>query len=116
MAAGYRDLFLEQGATFNVSLILTNTQGTAYNLVSSNVASQARRSYYSANATITFNTTITDAANGVVKLFVDSNTSANIVPGTLLYDIIIKSQNNIITRALEGRVFIDPAVTSTHIF
>jgi hypothetical protein len=116
MAAGYQDLFLEQGTTFNTSLTLTDAYGYAYNLMHFSVASQARRSYYSANATITFNTTITDAPNGVVNLYLDANTTANITPGTLLYDVIIKDPNNLISRVLEGRIFMDPSVTSTTIF
>ena len=114
MAAGYQDLFLEQGTTFSETLTLNDSYGNPYNLNNFEVASQARSSYYAANATIAFTATVSNANNGVITLSLDAPTSANIVtpPTTLLYDVLIKDSSNNITRVLEGKVFIDPAITS----
>jgi hypothetical protein len=112
MAAGYQDLYLEQGTTFSTQLTLNDAYGNPYNLTGFHLASQAKRSYYQANATITFATSIVDANNGIISLSIDSANTANVVPQTLLYDVLIKDTSNNITRVLEGRVFMDPAVTS----
>jgi hypothetical protein len=111
MSAGYQDLFIEQGTTFSTQLTLNDAYGNPYNLTGFQLASSAKRSYYTANATITFTTTIVDANNGIISLSANSNTTANIGTNTLLYDVLIKDTSNNITRVLEGRVFIDPSVT-----
>jgi hypothetical protein len=111
MSAGYQDLFLEQGTTFSTQLTLNDVYGNPYNLTSYRIASQARRSYYSANATITFATSISNANTGTITLGLDSANSANVPTGTLLYDVIIKDSSNNVTRVLEGRVFVDPMIT-----
>jgi len=113
MAAGYQDLYLEQGSTFNETLTLNDAYGNPYNLTGFQVASQAKASYYSANASIVFVTTISNANNGVITLSANSSVTSNIItpPTTLLYDVFIKDVFNNVTRVLEGRVFIDPAVT-----
>ena len=54
MPAGYSELFLEQGATFNTSITLDDVAGEAFNLVSYTATSQMRKSYYSSNAAATF--------------------------------------------------------------
>ena len=111
MAAGYQDLFLEQGTTFSTQLTLNDVYGNPYNLSGYKIASQARRSYYSANATITFSTSVSNANTGTITLNLDAANSANIPTGTLLYDVIIKDTSNNITRVLEGIVNVLPQVT-----
>jgi hypothetical protein len=111
MSAGYQDLFLEQGTTFNTQLTLNDVYGNPYDLTGYRIASQARRSYYSSNATITFATSIYNANTGTIILGLDSANSANVPTGTLLYDVIIKDSSNNVTRVLEGRVFVDPMIT-----
>ena len=63
MPAGYSDLYLEQGTTFTTNLTLDDNYGNPYNLSGFTIKSQARRSYYSANATITFTSSISPANN-----------------------------------------------------
>ena len=41
MAAGYSDLFLNQGETFNTELTLNDPNGLPYNLTGFNIYSQA---------------------------------------------------------------------------
>jgi hypothetical protein len=115
MAAGYQDLFLEKGTSFSTSLTLNDSYGIPYQLFGFTVASQAKRSYYTANTSITFSTAITDAANGVITLSANSATTSNLTPGTLVYDVIIKDTYNLVSRVLEGKVFVDPSVTITSI-
>jgi hypothetical protein len=82
------------------------------NLTNFSVNSQARKSYYSANASIVFNTSIFDAANGVISLYADANTTSNVVAGNYVYDVKVTDLFvGSVTRVLEGRLFVTPGVT-----
>jgi hypothetical protein len=110
MAAGYQDIYLEQGVTYTNQITLDDSTGEPYNLTGFTVKSQAKKSYYSTNPTITFDAIIYDANNGVIQLSANSAVTANVAPGKLVYDIIIMGSNNV-TRVLEGQIFVSPAVT-----
>ena len=117
MAAAYQDLFIEKSTDYSANVTLQDALGNPYNLNLFRVASQAKRSPYSANATITFTTTIADANNGIINLAVKGNTTANISVTTLVYDVLIQDiASNTVSRVLEGRIFLDPAVTSIKLF
>ena len=45
MAAGYQNLYLEQGTTFNVTVTIDDVYGNVYDLNNTNVISQLRKSY-----------------------------------------------------------------------
>lgn len=113
MSAGYQELFLEQGASFNTTISLDDVYGDSYNLQHYSAASQIRKSYYSTNATATFDTTVY-GLDGHISLRLDAATTANIYPGRYLYDVLIYSDldaaNNTI-RVLEGIINVTPRVT-----
>lgn len=113
MAAGYTELFLEQGATFNTTITLDDLSGAAMNLVGYTASSQMKKSYYSSNATAVFTTT-TSGANGTVTLNLTSANTANIYPGRYLYDVYVTNQDQTTrTRVLEGIVNVSPQITKT---
>jgi hypothetical protein len=113
MPAGYSELFLEQGATFNTTITLDDVSGAPMNLVGYTAASQMRKSYYSSNASATFSITTGDA-NGTITMNMTSANTANIYPGRYVYDVYITSvgANNRV-RVLEGIVNVLPQVTKT---
>ena len=112
MAVGYLDQFIAQGTSFTTQLTLDDDSGNPFNLTGFTAASQARRSYYSANASIVFATTISDAANGVITLSTDANTTANVPAGRLVYDVkITNATTGQVTRVLEGLIFVSPEAT-----
>jgi hypothetical protein len=111
MPAGYSELFMEQGADFNASIALDDVGGSAFNLVTFTATSQMRKSYYSSNATATFNTnTGVDPSLGVVTLSLSSNSTANIYPGRYVYDVYVTNPTSRI-RVLEGIINVSPQVT-----
>jgi hypothetical protein len=110
MAAGYQNLYLEQGTTWSTTITLDDVYLNTYNLVGYTASSQMRSSYYSANTTAVFTTTI-NANVGTVTLSLSAPTTANIAPGRYVYDTIIKDSNNNVTRILEGIVDVSPCVT-----
>jgi hypothetical protein len=113
MPAGYQDLYLEQGTTFNTQLTLTDNTNAAYNLVGFSVFSQAKKSYYSSTPAITFNTTISDASNGVITISANSAVTANVSAiQKLVYDVrLTDNSSNNVSRVLEGQIFVSPGVT-----
>lgn len=110
MAAGYQDIFLEQGVTYVNQITLDDNTGAPYNLTGFTVKSQAKKSYYSVNPTIVFNATVYDANNGIIQLTANSAVTANVPAGKLVYDVVISTANTA-TRVLEGQIFVSPAVT-----
>lgn len=113
MSAGYQELFLEQGASFNTSITIDDVYGQAYNLQNFSANSQIRKSYYSSNATAIFSTTV-NGELGQISLSLTRNQTANITPGRYVYDILIYSNtdaaNNTI-RILEGIINVTPRVS-----
>lgn len=113
MAAGYTELFLEQGATFNTTITLDDVSGAAMNLVGYTASSQMRKSYYSSNTSAIFNTS-TGGVNGTVTLDLTAASTANIYPGRYLYDVYVADQSGTVrTRVLEGIVNVSPQITKT---
>lgn len=113
MAAGYQDIFLEQGTTFTTQMTLADSVGAPYNLTNFTIKSQARKSYYSANVAIEFDVIATDPANGVITLVADADTTANVsIKHKMVYDVIItEGTSGAVTRILEGQIFVSPSVS-----
>lgn len=112
MPAAYQDQFLEQGTTFTTQITLDDSTGAPFNLDGFTVASKAKRSYYTSNATITFVSSVVDAANGIIQLSANAASTANATAGKLVYDVILtETATGIVTRVLEGQIFVSPAVT-----
>jgi hypothetical protein len=111
MPAGYTELFLEQGANFNMSITLDDVAGSTFNLVNYSATSQMRKSYYSSNATATFSvSTGADPSLGTITISLDSANTSNINAGRYVYDVYINNESNRI-RVLEGIVNVSPQVT-----
>lgn len=112
MAAGYTELFLEQGSTFNTVITLDDLNGEAFNLVNYTASSQMRKSYYSSSASATFTVSTGDGLDGSITMSLDASATANIPAGRYLYDVYVTKDANRI-RVLEGIVNVSPQVTKT---
>jgi hypothetical protein len=111
MPAAYSNLYIEQNADFAASISINDVFGNLYDLIHYQAYSQIRKSYYSANATAAFTTTI-DATNGVLILQLDANTTANIAAGRYVYDsLIVNSVTHERIRILEGIIDVSPCVS-----
>ena len=112
MAAGYQELFVEQGTDYITTITLDDINGDPFNLVGYTAKSQIKKSYYSANTTAEFTVSFTDSENGIISISLSSANTANISAGRYLYDVVIKDdENNIKTRVLEGQIIVSPGVT-----
>ena len=110
--AAYVELFMDQGATFNNVINLSDDLTNAnINISGYIVRSQMRRSYYSVNATANIICTITNAADGEITMSLSANTTANIKSGRYLFDLETVDTNNTVNRVLEGIITVTPEVT-----
>lgn len=111
MPAAYTNLYMEQGADYSTTIVLDDVYGNVYNLANYSASSQMRKSYYSANSTAIFNTSI-NVGQGSITLALPANATINIAAGKYVYDaIIVDTVHNVTTRILEGTIEVSPAVT-----
>lgn len=103
------NLFIDQGATFETVLTLTDENGDILDLSNSTAASQIRKSYSSSLAA-QFTTAI-NAASGEVTLSLTANQTGNLVAGRYLYDIELTDAANSVARIVEGIVTVNPQIT-----
>lgn len=113
MAAGYTELFLEQGASFSASIDLVDNSGARYNLVNYSASSQMRKSYYSSSAAATFTVSTGSSPElGIITVSLDSANTANVYAGRYVYDVYIEDVDTAErVRVLEGIVNVSPQVT-----
>lgn len=101
------NIVIDQGASFSTVIQLTDDAGNALDLSAYTANGQIRKSYSSINST-SFGITL---ANGNVTLALNPNTTANIVAGRYVYDVVVTDSQNTITRIVEGIVTVNPSVT-----
>lgn len=103
------NLSIDQGATFETVLTLTDEDGNILDLSNSHAASQIRKSYSSSLAA-QFTTTI-NVMTGEISLSLTANQTGNMVAGRYVYDVELTDAANSITRIVEGIVTVNPQVT-----
>lgn len=110
--AEYVELFMDQGTDFSTTISINDDNtNIAVNTGGYVVTSQMRKSLLSANATESFICTVTDAANGEITMFMASANTANIRPGSYFYDVRILDNANVVSRLIEGVIFVQPGIT-----
>lgn len=110
--AAYVELYMDQGATFNNTINLTDDITNApINIAGYTITSQMRRSYYSANASANITCAVANATNGLITMSVTAANTANIKPGRYVFDIKMVDTANVTSRVLEGLITVTPAVT-----
>lgn len=110
--ASYAELIVDQGSTFSTILTLTDdTTNLPINVSGYSINANIKKSYYSANNTAIFTSTINDAGNGNVTISLTSDTSVNIKSGRYVYDVKVTSPVNVVTRIVEGILTVTPRVS-----
>jgi hypothetical protein len=103
------NIIIDQGTSYSTNITLTDDNDTAVDLTGYTVSAQFRKTYTSANS-IAF-ATATVPASGIVALSLSSNASANVTAGRYVYDVVLTSNTNVVSRVVEGIVTITPRVT-----
>jgi len=115
MPAAYQDLYIEQGATFSLSLSVDDLNGANFGMTNGVATSQIKKSY-TTNTVASFVTSV-DSTLGRVGLNLSAANTANIPAGKYVYDTILSlpadgvGQANTIFRLLEGRIIVSPGVS-----
>jgi hypothetical protein len=110
--AAYVELIMDQGASFNNVINLTDDLSNAsLNILGYTVRSQMRRSYYSANATANITCTITNSSNGEITMSMTAANTTLIKAGRYLFDLETVDLNGIVSRVLEGIITVTPQIT-----
>lgn len=110
--AEYVELFLDQGTDFSTTINITDDNTNLYvNTNSYVVTSQLRKSLLSANATDRFTCTVSDPANGEITMFMSAANTSNLKPGSYFYDVRILDAGNVVSRLIEGVIFVQPGIT-----
>lgn len=108
--AAFSELVIEQGSTFNTTINVEDTAGTAINLYAYTANSQMRKSYYSSTA-YTISSNITGIANGEITLSMTAANTSSLSAGRYVYDVKITSPTDYVTRVVEGIITVLPSVT-----
>ena len=108
--AAFSEIVIEQGATFETTVSVTDTWNNAVNLSSYSTQSQMRKSYNSVTS-YTINTAVTNAGQGEITLSMPASNTSILPAGRMLYDLKITSNTGVVTRVVEGIAVILPAVT-----
>jgi len=111
MSAGTYNLVIDQGSDFALDLVIKQG-GTALNLSNYSGRAQLRTSVDASSASATFSVTVTNAANGALKMQLPAATSSGISAGQYVYDLeIFTANDSIVKRIIQGDVTLTPEVT-----
>lgn len=102
------NLVIDQGATYEVTLDLTDENGDILQLTGYSANAQMRKWYTSTNST-SFSTDI-NAVAGTISLSLTAGQTANLTAGRYVYDVEVTS-SGVISRIIEGIVTVTPNVT-----
>ena len=103
------NLVIDQGATWNSTVTLTDPDGNYIDLSSYTGAAQMRKHYTSSTSTVF--TVQLGGANGTITLSLSANATGNVAAGRYLYDVELTDSSGTISRVFEGTVTVNPNVT-----
>lgn len=110
MAAKY-DFDLYQGATFNRTIEIKDSDSAAVDITGYTFAGQIRTSAQSGTVQGTFDITITSASNGRITWVLTSTDSALVPAQQCVYDLEMTQAGGDVIRLLEGFVNVKANVT-----
>lgn len=111
MAAGTYDIVIDQGSDFAIE-VQVKEDDTPQNLSTHSARAQLRPTPTSSTLSATFTCTITNAAQGRIKMSLGNTTTAGITSGKYYYDLeLVNTNNNTVTRLLQGVARVTPEVT-----
>lgn len=111
MAAIVINLVIEQGTDFEAEFNISDELGNPLNLTNYTIISTLKKSFYS-KTSVSFNTLIYDAQNGIIKISMPYTTSSTLKGGRYVYDVVIVANNTgLKRRVLEGVVTVTEGVS-----
>ena len=104
------NLTVDQGATFNAQIDVSDDGGNSQNLTGYSVAGQIRKTYDSTTYTA-FTASVSNATGGTISISLTATQTNALKAGRYVYDVEITSSGGVVTRVLEGQVEVTPGVT-----
>ena len=105
-----RNIEIYQGDNYAHQLSLKSNANAAINITSRTYSGQIRKRRSSDTISATFSTEITDAANGIVVFTLLPAVTANLKPGTYVYDFQ-EVNSSVVTTILTGNAVVTGEVT-----
>lgn len=115
MPAGTLDLYIEQGATWNLPLLWKDAEGAPMDLSGYTARMHLRKKITDPDPVLeltTENSRITlGGVDGTIALVIQAVDTSLIDKGAAVYDLELISGGGIVTRLLQGGVEVSPEVT-----
>ena len=109
------NIIIDQGATFQADIDVTDSAGDALNLSNYQQANGVRgqmRKTYSSTTAIDFTGQVESVTGGTVRISLSATQTHAIKAGRYVYDTeITKTATGEVTRVIEGQVDVTPGVT-----
>jgi hypothetical protein len=111
--AEYVELYIDQGSDFSTTVSLNDdSTNLPQNVTGYVVTSSLRRSLLSPNVSANLICTVFDAPNGEFMITLNAANTANLRPGSYLFDVkVYDTLSMTSSRLIEGVMFVTPSVT-----
>ena len=106
----YYDLQIYKGASYLLSVTLTDINNTVIDLSSLNVSSYIRSNYGSTGVIANLNPQIINSTSGIITLSLGYSQTTGLPIGISFYDIKLSTGDTSIL-ALAGKVYISPTIS-----
>lgn len=103
------NITIDQGTDYEVTINVKDANTTAISLTGFTGQAQIRK-YYTSSRKYDFTVTVS-ANTGEVTMAMSANNTANIAAGRYVYDCVLISNTNVVSRIVEGIVTINPRVS-----
>jgi len=104
------NLTLDQGTSFTYNVHLIDSAGVSVDLTGFTGNCQLRTSYTS-NVYFTMNVEVSSVNTGLITLSMNSATTSLLTAQKYLYDVKLTSNNNVVSRLMEGVISVNKDVT-----
>lgn len=116
MAAGVYDIYIEQGADFDLPLIWKDSSNTPINLTGYSARMQIREHFDSDDYLLALDSgalggITLGGVTGVLEVFIPASVTANIPQISAVYDIELISASGAVYRFIQGAALISREVT-----
>lgn len=109
MAVPAVNISIEQGADFTSTFVITNSDGTPFNLSNSSATAKIKK-FPESTTSYSFLTSII-VSTGQITLSMSNEITSTITPGRYYYDILITNASGIKTRVIQGMALVTASIS-----
>ena len=111
MSASSYDLCIQRNTNFSFTIQLKDSNGVPIDLTEAYVYSEIRQDYYLPVLGV-LGGSIVSEPSGIVSFSMNAEQTANLHPGTLKYDVLVRYVDNSMQKVLRGNVEVESNITS----